>query len=125
MQNAFADLEIAAQLDADEPQLHVHCAEVFIRKLEFEKAEEHARKALEKDARKASAKLLLGLAQWAQRETLDSIDTLRSAVTYADIDDIKEAVKILERLIKELGEITGYDILMNILQNAIQASDKK
>jgi tetratricopeptide (TPR) repeat protein len=124
LENAEKDLEIASELDPDAAFLQIRYADLLIHKGDFERAEERARKAVER-TNESPAKFILGLSQLAQGKYLDSIDTYRSAVSGTDRDQIEWAKHDLDKIIKDKGQITGADIISGILQNALQDSQKQ
>ena len=54
-----------------------------------------------------------------QRNTLDSLDTYRSAIPKADESLLKDAKEKLDDAVRELGQISGADIVLNMLANAL------
>lgn len=68
---------------------------------------------------------LLALAQLVQKKTLDSLDTYRLAFPKADESDLKDAKENLNDVIQEIGQISGADIVLNMLDNAFADLNRK
>ncbi|WKZ47008.1 MAG: tetratricopeptide repeat protein [Anaerolineales bacterium] len=119
LENAQSDLEIAQQLEPNASFLYLRFAEFYICKREFDKVEENALKALEIDNEFTNARLLLALAYLYQRKTLDALDQYRSAIPKADESGLKDAKEKLDEVIKELGQVSGADIVLNMVENAL------
>lgn len=125
LENAQADLEIAKKLEPNASFLYLRYAEFYNCKREFDKVEENALKAIEINEEFTNAMFLLALAQLVQKKTLDSLDTDRLAFPKADESDLKDAKEKLNDVIQEIGQISGADIVLNMLDNALADLNKK
>lgn len=124
IENAQADLEIAQQLEPNASFLYLRYAELYTCKREFDKVEENALKSLEINNEFTEARFLLALAQLLQKKTLDALDQFRLAIPKADESDLRDAKEKLDDVIQELGQVSGADIVLNMLDNALVNLEK-